>query len=250
MLHSANSRVWFSLIIALITFVSHISAAQLLRAPLEEPTSTRNEISKRDDDSLAAMWTAIPNKVPVGGGKLFKYTDKQQSYSTVEFYGCTVVIVVDGKQTYIGHFNQQSGDCADVLTKSAVTKSSILNKIDNVMDTDEFQNTAKAWIIASTPNAKNAPGYKDLVQHLGTYEVKESNVHLVQYPASSGIGEHPGIAKGKAVVARTKKSDGKSTVKVYIEHDHPTRTLNYNAKGNPTKKKRDSRPRAVAPSIS
>ena len=193
------------------------------------------------------MWTPIPSKVAVGGARLFPY-GQQEQFTTVEFYGCTVVIVIDGKNTFIGHFNQQSGSCSDVLTNSGVTKTSILNIIDKAMGADEFQDTAKAWILASTPNAANAPGYKDLVQHLQTFEVAEDNIALVQYPASSGTGEFPNLPQGKAVVSRTVNGDGTSTIQLYIQADNPVWTQNYNTQCDPTKRKRDGGSCAAVPS--
>ena len=217
------------------------------RSPIPKPTPTSKDISKRDDDFLATLWTPIPNKVAVGGAKLFPY-GQQDKFTTAEFYGCTVVIIVDGHNTFIGHFNQQSGNCADVLISSSVTKSTILDKIDQELAGHDFQNTAKAWIIASTPNAQNAPGYKDLITHLATYEVDESNIIFKPYVALSAMGGFPGKAKGKAVVTRDENPGRTSTVKLYIQANDPTWTQNYNSQCNPAKRKRDGGSCDLAPS--
>lgn len=187
------------------------------RAPLAEPTPESNNIIKRDEVSLADLWSSVPKtqSVGVGDAHLYTYSAGSSAFTTAEFYGCTVVIVIDGRRTMIGHFNQEQGNCADVLTSSDVTEESILTRIADELNVD-FETTAKAWIIASTPNAVNSPGYKDIVELLKAFDVQEDNITSVPYSASSGVGGFPGLARGKAVVTRDENSDGSSIVNLYI----------------------------------
>ncbi len=213
------------------------------RPNIPDLTPTTNLLAKRVD-ALATLWESIPNKVSVGNHKNFVFSEyKQNSFSTAEFYGCTVVIIVDGLQTYIGHFAQAQGNCAEILGDKTKTQKTIIDEMVNDLILFDFQAGAKAWIVQAMPNSingkpLNAPGYDELVKNLGDY-VQSANIQPIAYSAGSGDGGFPGSARGKAVVERDTDAGG-STIKVYIQQDNPTWTGNFDAQCNPRRKgKRD-----------
>ena len=91
----------------------------------------------------------------------------------------------------------------------------------------------QAWIINTA--GTNSVGYKAIVQNLKDWQMDPNNIHNYPYFSTSGVGEFPGMAKGKAVVQWSPKSDntGGATLNLYIENDIPKFTQDYDCNGNP-----------------
>ena len=122
----------------------------------------RNEYSlglhKRTD--LNSLYNSVPslNKVPVGGAQAFILDlTKSTSYSTAYFYGCTVVITVDGNGIIIGHFAQQMAvpgtngqQSCTAMKNAAVVEENIIKRLENVEVEFDFTDNTHAWILTSS----------------------------------------------------------------------------------------------------
>ena len=192
-------------------------------------------LTKRTD--IVQLYGGIKgaNKVPVGTTGWWNLDPKKYAaYSTAEFYGCTVVITVDGKGVIIGHYGEETGGSHSCVTmdNEAAVKSQILGNLDRGLDFIDLDDQTAAYIINSA--SPDSVGYKAIVAHLEKYGMKDSNIHNYRYQATSGVGEFPGHPKGKAVVEWSPKEGGVgATLKVYIEDNKPRYTRNFDAQGNP-----------------
>ncbi|KAI9879846.1 MAG: Oxidoreductase [Pleopsidium flavum] len=176
-------------------------------------------LTKRTD--IVQLYDGIKgaDKVPVGGTRWWNLDPKKHAaFSTAEFYGCTVVITVDGKGVIIGHYGEETGGSHSCLSAGL-----------DFIDLDDH--TAAYIINAASPDSV---GYKAIVAHLKDYGMKDSRIHNYRYTASSGVGTFPGHPKGKAVVEWSPKEGGDgATLNVYIEKNTPKYTQNFDAQGNP-----------------
>ena len=111
-------------------------------------------------------------KTPIGGTLHWTLNTKiATALTTAEFYGCTVVITVDGKGVVIGHYAQETGGtngCVTMENKAAV-KSHILDNLDNEFDLIDFDTTTVAFIV--TTASTTSVGYKAIVEHLKEYDI-------------------------------------------------------------------------------
>ena len=200
-----------------------------------------SQLKKRVDIDLYTVWNSIRGqyKVPLSGVKEFDFPTDAGPFTTAEFYGCTVVITVDGKGVIIGHFAQESADPTDptrqracvAMNTKAVVDTQIIPKLENAwMKTDGNKNT-QAWIITSA--SQHSYGYKAIVSTLEANDIETQNIHKYQYTGGSGVGSFSG-PHGKAVVTWTPKPAGNgATLAVYIQDNSPIFTQDYGSDGNP-----------------
>ena len=197
-----------------------------------------NDLKKRVTDvDLETLWDGIPNKVPMGGCTAFTLKPTvAASFTTALFYGCTVVIVVDGKGVIIGHFAQETGSpnnpsasCYS-MTNTQVVNSQIIPKLvdaEAMVDADE---STQAYII--TPAATSSVGYQLISSNLQDHGVETANIHYVYYPSGSAFQDFNGPV-GKAVVTWVPKTGGGATLDVYIQDNSPIFEQAYDSNGNP-----------------
>ena len=197
--------------------------------------SAANELEKRVTDvDLETLWNGIPNKVAVGGCTGFKLDPTvAASYSTKEFYGCTVVVIVDGKSVIIGHFAQETVTSSEVcisMTNAQIVNTKIIPKLEEaelMFDADE---NTQAYIV--TPASESTVGYKLISQNLEDYGVVSTNIHNVNY-APTFSGQNFDGPVGKAVVTWAPNANGGATLDVYIQNNSPIFEQAYDGNGNP-----------------
>ena len=158
------------------------------------------------------------------------------SYTTALFYGCTVVIIVDGKGVIIGHFAQQTGKPGDPstsctsMTEILVVNTQIIPRLVNaelLVDGDE---NTQAYII--TPASTSTVGYALISSNLQDHGVEIANIHNVYYPSGSAFQNFDGPV-GKAVVTWVPNPLGGATLDVYIQDNSPIFEQAYDSNGNP-----------------
>lgn len=187
------------------------------------------QLVKRQD--LAELYESIKgdNKVNVGGTKHWKFPGTDAAYTTAEFYGCTIVIVVDGKGAIIGHYNQQSGNC-EAMDSASEVKKSITEKLANVLVEADWDQNSMVYII-HTSGAKSVGVQAIEALLTGEGDLPKERIKQHRYLESSGVAEYKGKPKGKAVVQVTPHDDG-TTLHLYIESDTPSYTAEYDKNGN------------------
>lgn len=159
------------------------------------------------------------------------------SYTTALFYGCTVVIVVDGTGVIIGHFAQQTGTpgnpsavCTSMTDQEVVNSQIIPKLVEAELMVDGNENT-QAYII--TPASVSTVGYQAISSNLQDHGVEPANIHHVYYPSGSAFMNFDGPV-GKAVVTWTpNKSGSGATLDVYIQDNSPIFEQAYDGSGNP-----------------
>ncbi|KAL9102174.1 MAG: hypothetical protein Q9163_002648 [Psora crenata] len=154
-------------------------------------------------------------------------------FTTAEFYGCTVVIVVNGRHVVIGHYAQEARHCFTMENRGVVEQDIIPNLQRLGLDHLDILPDTRAWII--TTASINSVGYKIIMDTLLNEIEEADNIKHYQYSGSSGVGSFPNAPKGKAVVQWTPKTDasGGATLNVYIENDQPRFTQDYDCDGAP-----------------
>ena len=197
-----------------------------------------NDLEKRVTDvDLQTVWNGISNKVPMGSCTDFTLNPTvAASFTTVLFYGCTVVIVVDGKGVIIGHFAQETGDpnnptamCAS-MTDSTVVNTQIIPKLVNAELMSDADENTQAYII--TPASTTSVGYQLISSNLQSHGVETANIHRVYYPAGNAFQSFDGPV-GKAVVTWVPNAGGGATLDVYIQDNSPIFEQAYDSNGNP-----------------
>ena len=175
----------------------------------------------------------MPNKhrVQVGGTTYFELdTKKGSSYTTSEFYGCTVIIVASGKGLIIGHYGEVHGNCI-VLDDEAKVQKNIIDSLQLEFDLygDKIGDKARAVLINTAPKSKGIARIKRFMDDEG---ISKDNIKEHVYPSSSGVEEFPG-PKGKAVVEWISKEEGGAQIKIYVERNTPMYTQDFDASGDP-----------------
>ena len=170
----------------------------------------------------AVAWELYPN-----GG------DTAAVYAPTEFYGCTLVVVVNGKGILIGHFAQEKpGDVVcmqdDASVKSMISK---LEDAEASVDIDNVDGT-HAWIIYSDDTSQSSPGYKAIFSNLNDenwLNIPSNHITPVPYRRGGGGGN-----SDKLVVQWQPNNDNTgATLTVYIRSDTAAFTGTYDCNGNP-----------------
>ena len=195
------------------------------------------EIRKRTD--LVTLYNAVPNtnKVQLGGAKAFTLDlTKSATYTTADFYGCTVVITIDGKRIIVGHFAQEKGSCV-VMTDRNTVQTAILDKLLDAGLENEPSTDTNAWIITSS--GTTTVGYSMIEEFLTDDGILAGNIHPFQYTATSAFADFSNSPRGKAVVEVVPNGSG-ATINLYIQSDTPSWSGNYDSSGvlTPTSKEK------------
>ena len=186
------------------------------------------EIRKRTD--LVTLYNAVPNanKVQLGGAEPFPLDlTKSATYTTAEFYGCTVVITIDGKRIIIGHFAQEMGTCIAMTNRNMVQNNILDVLLDAGIDDDHSADT-NAWIITSS--GTGTVGYGMIKEFFTDDDILAGNIHPIQYPATSAAADFSNSPRGKAVVEVVPNGSG-ATINLYIQSDTPSWSGNYGSSG-------------------
>jgi len=88
-------------------------------------------------------------------------------YVPTEFYGCTLIVIINGHGVIIGHFAQEkSGNVICMQDQKSVDdKISKLEEAESKVDVDNVADT-RAWIIYSDDTSTRSPGYKAIMNNL------------------------------------------------------------------------------------
>lgn len=186
------------------------------------------EIRKRTD--LVTLYNAVPNanKVQLGGAKAFPLDlTKSATYTTAEFYGCTVVITIDGKRVIIGHFAEEKGSCIAMTNRNIVENEISAKLLDAGLDDDHSADT-NAWIITSS--GTGTVGYSIIEEDFTNDDILAGNIHPFKYTATSAAADFSNSPRGKAVVEVVPNGSG-ATINLYIQSDTPSWSGNFDASG-------------------
>ena len=177
--------------------------------------------------------------MPLGGSQHFKLDPtKGATYTTAYFYGCTVVIAVDGGDLIIGHFAQESAATGSngqraciTMTDETVVENKIIDKLEESgMWVDHTQDT-RTWIITSS--GTTTVGYGMIRDYFTASGVLAENITPFAYAATSAFADFSTGTLGKAVVEVVPGSAGSGvTINVYIQSDTPSWTGTYDSSGN------------------
>jgi len=152
-------------------------------------------------------------------------------YAPSEFYGCTLVVIVNGHGVVMGHFAEEKPNKVVCLQDQA-SVDQIKDKLETaeaMVDVDNVKDT-QAWIIYSDDIPTSSLGYKAIHKNLADKDmmnIPTANIHNVSYRRGGGGGN-----SDKLVVQWSPKSDGsEATLHVYIRSDTPAFTGHYDCNG-------------------
>ncbi|KAI4169616.1 MAG: hypothetical protein LQ343_005555 [Gyalolechia ehrenbergii] len=229
-------RLGLTFLLSLSLLVSQVISGPLEVLPLATPPPTK-QLHKRG--VLEDLWNSVsnPNKVNTGTAKSWMlYPDKGDKaavFAPTEFYGCTLVVIVNGHGVVIGHFAQEKpGDIKCMQDQASV--NSMIDKLETAeaeVDVDNVADT-RAWIIYSDDTSQTSPGYKAIFSNLNdknVMNIPEGNIKPITYRRGGGGGN-----TDKLVVQWQPNSDNSgATLTVYIRSDTAAFTGNYDCNGNP-----------------
>ena len=214
---------------------------QVIAGPLEAlPVQTigpAKQLHKRGvlEDLYATVKDA--DKVKTGNAMAWELYpaagDTAAVYAPSEFYGCTLVVVVNGHGILIGHFAQEKPGNV-VCMEDAASVSSMISKIENAEATVDIDNVdgTQAWIIYSDDTSQTSPGYKAIFSNLNDEDrlnIPSSQITPVPYRRGNAGGN-----TDKLVVQWQPKDDNTgATLTVYIRSDTAAFTGTYDCNGNP-----------------
>ena len=224
--------------------------------PERTPTPTINKLAKRVNANVAALWSSIPGGelVRVGAWQKFNLDPaKDQLISTQEYYGCTILVIHDGKNAMLGHFKQAQGPMSkddDTLKSVQKTQNNIIEPTGEYEALVDADSNTRAWIVAPS-DSNTAVGTKALIKHLtdseesGGYGINKNNVKYQGYTrgGENEEGHFPGQARGKTIIRWTHKPDGSgATMDIFAGNNDSIFSQEYDCAGNPVgghNKKRD-----------
>ncbi|MCJ1228106.1 hypothetical protein MMC12_004767 [Toensbergia leucococca] len=214
-----------------------------------------DELKKRTPIDLASVWASITGESKVGVGAAVGWRldpNKPAAFTTSQFYGCTVVITVDGKGVTIGYFAEVnspeyssqlilvridhnqigSNACISMENQNAIDKQ-VIPKLLEATDFLDLGSNTQAYIIISQEQGAKSLGYRAISLQLLALDVLARNIKAVPCISSSGTENFPG-PRGKAVVTWTPNParDG-AVLKVYIQNDNPIFEQAYDNEGSP-----------------
>ncbi|KAL8894757.1 MAG: hypothetical protein Q9207_008420, partial [Kuettlingeria erythrocarpa] len=221
-------RLCLTFLLSLFLLAQQVVAGPLEAFPVQTAAPTK-QLQKRGvlEDLYGTVSAA--NKVNTGTAKsweLYPYKgDEAAVYAPSEFYGCTLVVVVNGHGVVIGHFAQEKpGDVKcmedDASVRSMITK---LEDAEALVDVDNQAGT-RAWIIYSDDTTTSSPGYKAIFENLnGADRLNITSGDITPIPYRRGNG---GGTSDKLVVQWKPDSSG-ATLTVYIRSDTAAFTGTY-----------------------
>ena len=227
------SRFCLAICSSLYLLATQVVAGRLAALPLQtkEPSKL---LSKRG--VLQDLYATVPARNKVRTGEATSWANDVNAaavYAPTEFYGCTLVGIVNRNGVLIGHFARERPDNIVCMDDDESVKAMIdnLNGAEFLVDFDNQPDT-HAWIIYSDDIPQSSQGYRAIYSHLHDDEqlnIPSSNITLLTYRRSGGSGN-----SDKLVVQWTPNSDNTgATLNVYIRSDNPAFTGTYDCKSTP-----------------
>jgi hypothetical protein len=229
-------RLCLTFLLGLFLLAPQVFSGPLEAFPVETEAPTK-QLHKRGVLEALYKTVSAANKVNTGTAKAWELYpnkgDKAAVYAPSEFYGCTLVVIVNGHGVVIGHFAQEKpGNVVcmedDASVKSMITK---LEDAEALVDVDNRAGTS-AWIVYSDDTTTSSPGYKAIFKNLNDADrmnISKYNISSIPYRRGTGGGN-----TDKLVVQWKPKDDNSgATLNVYIRSDTAAYTGTYDCNGNP-----------------
>lgn len=229
-------RLCFTFLLGVALYTSQSSGNPLNKQGLYDLEANDHLEKRATNINLATVWAGITGGNKVGVGNAVGWTldpTKAAAFTTSEFYGCTVVIIVDGHGVIIGHFAEVGTPACTSMTNQNSINTQVIPKLDDAWNFVDGSSDSRAYILINVVEGTTCIGYKSIVQNLLDNDVLSQNIHPILYVGSSGTGEFPGV-KGKAVVTWTPNAAGNGALlDVYIQDNSPILEQAYDSNGNP-----------------
>ena len=229
-------RLCLTFLLGLFLLAPQIIAGPLEAFPVQTEAPTK-QLHKRGVLQDLYGTVSAANKVNTGAAKAWELYpnkgDKAAVYAPSEFYGCTLVVIVNGHGVVIGHFAQEKPGNVKCMEDDASVKSMItkLEDAEALVDVDNQAGT-RAWIIYSDDLSTSSPGYKAIFKNLNDAErmnIPKDNITPIPYRRGNAGGN-----TDKLVVQWKPKDDNSgATLIVYIRSDTAAFTGTYDCNGNP-----------------
>ncbi|KAL8928835.1 MAG: hypothetical protein Q9208_001613 [Pyrenodesmia sp. 3 TL-2023] len=229
-------RLCLTFLLGLFLLAPQVIAGVLEAFPVQTEAPTK-QLHKRGvlEDLYGTVSAA--NKVNTGTAKSWElYPDKGDTaavYAPSEFYGCTLVVIVNGHGVVIGHFAEEKPGNVKCMQDDATVKSIIskLEDAESLVDVDNQAGT-RAWIIYSDDTTTSSPGYVAIFENLNGADrmnITKDNITPITYRRGNGGGT------SDKLVVQWKPNDDNSgaTLTVYIRSDTAAFTGTYDCNGNP-----------------
>lgn len=171
----------------------------------------------------ARDWTLFPHRGQTAA-----------NYAPTPFYGCTVVVIVNGHGIVIGHFAEVNPFSQVTCMQDPRSVTDMIDKLESAEAAVDTGTGARAWIVYSDDVPMTSPGYTAIVDNLVQYaEIPASNITPVPYRRGMG-----GKNTDKLVVQWIPTTDAGgrttgATLNVYIRSNIPTFTGHYGCDGEP-----------------
>ena len=227
-------RLCLTLLLSLFLLGPQVFASPLEALPVQTKTPT-NQLQKRG--VLDDLWKSVtdPDKIINTGAAKGWMLDpsKSAAFAPTLFYGCTIVVIVNGKGVVIGHFAEVKPNAGACLNDAASVKA-IIDKLETAEAFVDIENVdgTRAWIVYSNDIPTSSPGYRAIFANLNDpngLNIPADNIEGFPYTRGNGAGD-----SGKIVVEWQSNDDGSgATLKVYIRQNSPRFTGNYDCNGNP-----------------
>jgi hypothetical protein len=156
-------------------------------------------------------------------------------YTTAEFYGCTIIILMGEMDVGIGHFREfmPGGDpnrC--VLEQASVTRSKLIPDLNKMLVMKDYScEDARALVISSID--QTSPGARLIREELDNMDIKEAR--YIKYRGGGGsVDQGPLPGPNGKVVVRTRKTANDVTVEIFLMEDVITARITWNKDGRVT----------------
>ncbi|KAL3469910.1 hypothetical protein BJX99DRAFT_264725 [Aspergillus californicus] len=152
------------------------------------------------------------------GGILHRTLDVQTRaiYGTSEFYGCTIVVVMDSGGVVIGHFPEESGNSITLESVTA-TQTRIIGPLERTLIQVAWTEQAVAYIVHSSRSA--VTGLEAIKTSLTNDDIPPENIKESVYTSGlSTVG-----SRGKVVVTWEPLEEGGAELQLYIQNDNPVK---------------------------
>ena len=215
------TRLCLTFLLSLLLLGSQILAGPLEVSSVRDPAPNKR-IQKRG--ILQDLYATVPDKDKVNTGnaipfELLPNKGKDAAvYAPTEFYGCTLVVVVNGNGIIIGHFAQEKPGNIKCMEDNTSIQS-MINKLEDAeseIDVDDVYGT-RAWIIYSDDVSQTSAGYQAIYKNLNGEDrlnIPKDSIKDITYRRGGGGGN-----SDKLVVQWQPANDGGGTLHVYIRSD-------------------------------
>lgn len=203
-------------------------------------TNTQKELqsnSQTSSSNLENLWKTVSENKRAATGHVQKHTldpNTAQRFATTEFFGCTIVTVMDGRNVFLGHFAEEN-HCGKLLTDPATVEDVIIFKMEDYFREGSWSSESMAYILYKPQGGRGqtATGLEMLKAEMVRGGLREDNIQLKPYAAVGGAMADTSGPKGKVLVDWTKKQGGGNHLAYYAESDTPVNQQDFDAQGNP-----------------